>query len=660
MIRTLSPRQALSALSDTTLKITPYRVTMRDILSLILVLIVGTLLRFYHLEAIDWSKDHSDMAMIAQDIVDGKGIPLVGQPSSAQIPHSPFYVYPLAIPYSFTDDPVIVTRFVAALNVVGIGLLWFLTFRYFGPSVALVTALAYAVNPWAIGYSRTIWSGSHRAPLLILGILLGLLGFLENKKRAQILCFPVLVTALQIHFAGWALFPLYGWLLWIGRKNTTWRILAISLFLGFLVILPFGIGIVNTLTSENARVSKYQPLQRDISFRSVIKPWGQILWLASGLGSEQYSARDNAADLVAQAGQPIILWVFQGAAFILSILVGIWKYSPPQIAIFFLLWVFLPPLAFSIPLVDVAPHYFLPSIAAFCLLVALGVRWIIDWLYDVTPKPIRFLVRNTVMLLFGVIFLTQGLFFINTVRYVETTYLPSQFGSGPPIYYIKRVVSEIQKYQDIVVVTNDNWIDFSRSGSWVWAPFVRDSATCLRDIQASNQVAVFPAKSFAVVFTPLVLENTLLDKLYRTSTPTIIPLRPEEGEYSINSFYQRPNWDGPTLQTITPIQFENGVTLSGFRLVDDRLYLEWALPQKTTKNYDYTLSFIGANGQLLHQEKTTFWAGVNWCADDRLISWLDVDVPNGTNSLRVGMMIAGSAQPVQVSNDAEAAIVLHQ
>jgi hypothetical protein len=622
------------------------RVTARDLALLCFILLIGGLIRFSNPQVIDWSSDHSDMSMMAQDIVDGKGIPLVGQPSSAGLPHSPFYIYILTIPYAITDDPIGVTMFITALSLVGVSLLWLIAFRYIGPTVALVAGLAYAVNPWAVSFSRTIWSGDHRAPLLLLGVLLGLHGFVEGKRWAQILCLPVMLIALQIHYAAWALLPLYFWLVWMGRSRTSWRTLAISVLLGALVMLPLTIGMIQFLNASATAPGSIQAQTRSFSLRDMIKPYGQMVWLATGLGSEQYSARDNAADLLAQARMPTFLWVLQGVALLIG-LFSLWTRYPRQLAILLSIWAFLPLLAFTLPIIGVFPHYFIPVIPALYLLVGLGVKWLLDWL-----GSDRRLLRGGVWAVYGAIVATQGLFVLATLKYVDTHFTPSQFGFGTPIHYMMNARDELRKHNDIVFIDSSDWLDFSRTNSWLWAPFLRDTTSCLRDVQVGSGVAVLPAGPFTAVFAPRAPVDPVLTQLYQTNQPTVFTLRPDEGTYSLNSFDTARAWSGPAFTPIAPVRFENGVQLLGYRLEGNRLMLEWRLPASTKGDYQYTVDLLSTDDKILTQYSAAFWPSKNWCQGDRLITWGTVDTAVEAQTLRVHMLRNRGTAAVHVLDQA--------
>ncbi|HEX2905576.1 MAG TPA: glycosyltransferase family 39 protein, partial [Phototrophicaceae bacterium] len=231
------------------------QLTRLDALALLLVLLVAALLRLGNPGVVEFLHDEAMLSLLAQDMAAGKGVPLTGIPSSVGVPNPPISVYIMALPYALGADPQAATLFVAALNVIGVGLLWLITYRYLGRLIALIAGLAYAVNPWALLYSRKIWAQDFHTPLVLLTLGLGLYGFGENKRWAQVLCLPVLIVALQIHFAAWALLPLYLWLLWLGRKNLSWRVLFLSFALAGLTLVPFLLGLTQTLQADPNRIS---------------------------------------------------------------------------------------------------------------------------------------------------------------------------------------------------------------------------------------------------------------------------------------------------------------------------------------------------------------------------------------------------------------------
>jgi hypothetical protein len=149
-------------------------------------------------------------------------------------------------------------------------------------------------------------------------------------------------------------------------------------------------------------------------------------------------------------------------------------------------------------------------------------------------------------------------------------------------------------------------------------------------------VAVFPDGPFAALIAPNAPENAV-DNLYQTTTPLTFALRPDEGLYTVNLFDRAPEWAGPTLTEIEPVRFDSGARLIAYHLEETQMYLEWLLPGRTSRDFHYFGHFLDANGERLGQRDNILWPGRFWCEGDRLITWVDVDLPEGVETLRVGL-----------------------
>lgn len=638
-----------------------HQIARLDVGALLIILLIGGFLRFVHLEVIDWSNDHSDIALLAQNLAYGEGLPLLGQPSSAVVPFSPFFVYPSILPFSVTDNPILASAVSAFLNLIGIVVIWLIGLRYFGRTAAIVAGFAYAVNPWVLGYSRSIWSGDHRAVFVSLGVLLGLLGFYEGKRWAQVLCLPVLLIGIQVHYAAYTLLPLYLLLFWIGRKKTNWKVMSLSFALAMMVLLPYIVGIFLMFANQTLPISNIRPQPREFSLREIIKPYGHMFWLATGTGTELYSARENAAELRGQALVPTALWVVEGAAVFLG-LIGLWRFYPRKIAGVLSLWALLTLFAFTLPLIGVYPHYFIPVIPALSLLTGIGVAWMVK-----AANRFSTMLGVGVGGVYGVVFLSQAMFWLASLTYLDTHFTPSQFGFGTPIHYLMDVRSELQQQRNIVFVTSSDWVDFSRTGSRLFAPFLRNTADCLRDIKVGSRYAVIPEGSFATVFAPRAPSDEILDDLYRSENSTTVPLRSGEGVYVINRINDTLDWRASSITPIQPITFSNNVQLTGYSLDTGRLVLRWALPPQIVQDAStYSVQFFDAEDRLLSEGEAEFWPGRNWCEGDQLFTWMDIDGSEQPSMLQITFAPSRSELSLAESgvstgpNDAKAVIQLRE
>ncbi|MBZ0304284.1 MAG: glycosyltransferase family 39 protein [Anaerolineae bacterium] len=608
-------------------------------------MLVAGFLRLSHPEMVDYHQDQADLVTLAQNLVEGKSIPLLGIPSSARLPNSPMTVYVVAIPYLFSSDPLFAAAFIAILNVVGVSLLWYLARRYLNARVALIAGLAYAVNPWAVGYSHGIWAQDYHTPIFLLGLLFGMMGFVEGKRWAQALCLPVLVIAMQIHFAAWMYMPVYLWLLWVGRPRLSKTAVAVSVFLAALTMIPFALGIIQALGTDPTLITSIQAPARDLSLREFAKPYGYIAWLMTGLGLESYSARGLEEALLAAAGVPTIVWTLLGALGLLGILAFV-KSRERWLTVLVFLWIFVSIVVFTIPVISVFPHYYVPTIPALCLLIAMGADWLLARLFSN-----RMAAQVLLYALLALIFVTQSLFNVRANDFLDTNYTPSQFGTGPSLRLLRPVQDALRAYDDIVLIGSDDWVDLSASGASVWSSLLRDSAACTRDLIVAQDFAVLPAGPFAAVFTPRTPESTLFDGLYQIGDPTTIALRPNEGSYTIYAVEQPLNWPQP-LSAIAPANFANGVKLQGYAFDSGRITFQWTLPEAQALNYTYSLQVFDAQNNVLDQRLLDFWPGKFWCAGDQLITWLDVSAPDAVAALEIEMYRPGMAEPIAVLNDA--------
>lgn len=609
------------------------------VIGLVLVLVVAAAARFASPEVVSYRQDHADLATLAQDMAEGKTFPLLGIPSSARFPNSPMTVYLVVLPYLISDSPLLAGLYVSTLNVIGVGLLWLLAYRYFNPTIAFIAALAYAVHPWAIGYSRSLWAQNYHTPFILLGLLLGLLGFIEGKRWAQVACLPVLFIAMQVHFAAWLLFPVYLWLLWVGRSRVSKKALALSVILAALTLLPFALGMAQLLTQESSASTPLQVQSREFNLRNLAKPYGQVAWLMTGLGLEQYTARARGAEMVAFTGMPTALWILLGAMTLLGAVILWWKW-PRWLAVLVSLWLFLPLLVLTVPFIDVFAHYFVPQIPGYSLLAAVGAHGILTRLRSRVGEVIVWGALAT-------IFSTQFIFSLRVLQYIDQTYLPTQFGFGPSLHHLMRVQNTLIPYEDVVIIGSGDWVDISASGASVWSSLLRDSASCVRDVVPQANAAVLPARPFAAVFAPLAHEITPYTELYQVGQGVEIPLRPEEGVYKVYALDQTPTWTGAPLTDVQPTSFESGVQLTGFGLEGNRAYLRWTLPERPARaaNLVYTVALM--NGE---ETPSTFdfWPSRYWCAGDQLITWADIAAAEPITAARVSLHMPGKMPEVWV------------
>jgi hypothetical protein len=598
-------------------------VQRRDWLVLVAVLIVAALLRLGEPGIVEFKHDEAMLSLMAQDMVSGKGIPFTGIPSSVGVPNPPISVYILALPYTLSSSPLVATMFIAALNVIGVGLLWWIAHRYVGQTAAIIASLIYAVNPWAILYSRKIWAQDFHTPLILFAVALGLYGFVEGKRWAQIFCLPVLLIALQIHFAAWALLPLYLWFLWVGRKQLSWKAIVLSVFLGILTVVPFLIGLSNTLEQDPNRLTNaIHPKGGGLSLSTDALRWNGLF--ASGIAVETQVVPGQTLDLLSRTPRLDALWWIIGGLILIGLFVMIWQHH--SLVILLMLWVLLPVLIFTPTWTVIYPHYFIGSIPAFCLLAGIGVAFLIQQL------SINVVLRYAALAVLSVILISQVFWWRGLLHYVDTNDIPEGFGT--PLHFLMDIRDQLSSSKDVVVISNGMDVLLDQEAA-VWPVMLRSSASCIRTL-AGQGMAVLPAGEFSALTAPNAPENAV-NNLYRQPDEITFQLRPSEGTYTLTHFPDGLAWRDPSLTPIPPAHFGSGAQLIGYRLDSTMLYLEWLLPGLVAADYHYFGHFLDSSGEKRGQTDSVLLPGRSWCKDDHLVTWASIDLPPDTVTLRVGL-----------------------
>ena len=610
----------------------PRTPTRRDLLALLVVLVIAALVRMGDGGRLsEFAYDQATLVSLALDMVTGRDLPMLGIESSAGLPNSPMTVYVLAIPYLFTHDPQAVVMWIAAFNVLGVGLLWTLAHRYLNPTVAFVAGLAYALHPHAIHYSRKIWAQDYHTPILLAALLLALYGFLEGKRWAQVLCLPLLLVGVQIHYAAWALVPAFLWIIWTGRRNIDWRALVLGLLLALLTLVPFAIGISQTADAGATASAVVDDLDNLILRNKALLYMARLF---TGLGGPWVgSSLIGVYDVILETPTPITaLWLLVGAASVLGLVAVWWRWGVFWGVLLFL-WAVFSFLVFVPNWTGVYPHYFVPMLPGLGLAAGIGVEWL------ATRAPRAPVLRAAVVGLFTLVLLTQG---VTYWSFLGAASASAEVTDGTPVHYLMDVRAALAAYPDVIISGGST----GESGQPVWEPLLRDTASCVRELViAAGGVAIFPTGPFAVIMPPNALEPATGD-LYMTADPVLVPLRPDEGVYRIDAFESAPAWDGPELHPQQLARFANGVELTGYTVEGERVYLRWALPATGERGYQYFVHFLDANGDKIGQQDASFYPTHFWCAGDTIITWIDADIPADTAGLNVGMYSFDGDQPV--------------
>lgn len=151
-------------------------------LALAAILLTAAYLRLAHLDQAQFRNDDIGLWELTRHLAQDPELLARGIASSFGIANGPMQAYLLlpAVPFRSPIAPYLI---VAGLNCAAVGLLWAFARVSFGPTVAVLAAGLFAVNPWAVIFSRRLWGDDLMAPFVVL--LVGSLCSLARHGRRR-------------------------------------------------------------------------------------------------------------------------------------------------------------------------------------------------------------------------------------------------------------------------------------------------------------------------------------------------------------------------------------------------------------------------------------------------------------------------------------------
>lgn len=211
--------------------------------AVIAVLVLAAGLRLGYPGVNPFAADEARVSVLALQMARGEQFITQGIASSAGTANLPASVYVFVPPYRLTADPLAATQYVGVLNVLAVIGLWWLVRRTFGAQSAFVAALFLASAPYAVFFSRNIWTQNLLVPFAVGWLISAHLALTTSHGRTRRLSIAGAVVlagvAFQVHLAGLALVlgTLYAFL-----RGRWWRHLGacvVGAGLAALPLLPF-------------------------------------------------------------------------------------------------------------------------------------------------------------------------------------------------------------------------------------------------------------------------------------------------------------------------------------------------------------------------------------------------------------------------------------
>lgn len=203
------------------------------------IILCAALFRVTNLDLIEFKADEAINLFLASRPFFGYEFPPGGTASSVGILNPPLFNYILFPFILVSRDPEVISLGIGLINSLTVGLFYLLVKRYYSFLTAFVASLLFAFSPWAILFSRKIWSQDILLPFLIL-ILYSLHKIIVDKKVAYWTpCIMSSLFLIQMHQSSILfLLPLS---LFLFRQKIIINIkyMTIGFLIGILPLIPY-------------------------------------------------------------------------------------------------------------------------------------------------------------------------------------------------------------------------------------------------------------------------------------------------------------------------------------------------------------------------------------------------------------------------------------
>ncbi|MCC6175028.1 MAG: glycosyltransferase family 39 protein [Chloroflexi bacterium] len=342
----------------------------------LVVLLLAAALRLWAVDLAPLRYDDVDVLYRSRDVLAGTPTQ-TGPMTSWGIPDPPGSVY-LMLPAAALPSPAAsAVAWVALLNVAAVGLTYLMTRRLFGPRTAFVAGLLFAVNPWAVYFSRRSW-----AEIVPLFTVLALWAAYEvvsrGRSRWAVLFFVALALQSEIRILSFIFVPaaLVSLLLAPRRWGIRWPLAGIAC--GVLLSVPYLLWLMTQWSDVSARLAEGNRGIAEVPGTAALE---LVLWTAGGYGL--LPAQSVAApwlDPLGLAGQVVLALV--GVALVAGLVMTLvrtvrrlpcWRRSLLAAA-----WLVLPVGTLIAQSSTVYLHYLVALFPALFIVMALPAGWLLE------------------------------------------------------------------------------------------------------------------------------------------------------------------------------------------------------------------------------------------------------------------------------------------
>lgn len=320
--------------------------------------------------------DDVDVLSRARDVLE-HGLTLTGPLTSWGVPDPPGSVY-LMLPAALLPAPApAAVLWVGMLNVAAVILTYLLAERFHGRAVALAAGLLFAVNPWAIYFSRRSWA--EIVPLFtVLALWAAYEVVVARRARWAVLFFVALAAQVQVRILALIFAPaaLLTLAIWPRRWGVRWP--ALGIILGTLLTIPYLAWVGLNWTAFSEKLAEGNRGVATVPHHGAAE---LVLWVGAGYGL--LPATSDVSPWLAPlglAGQVALVLValLLLSGLLIALLAAVRRTPGWERPLLPAIWLLLPVCALIGQSSSVYLHYLVALFPATFLVMALPIGWLLD------------------------------------------------------------------------------------------------------------------------------------------------------------------------------------------------------------------------------------------------------------------------------------------
>ncbi len=603
------------------------------------IVLLAALLRLGWLELTPFSYDQARITTLTLDWLRGGPLPLTGMTSSVGLSNPPLSLYLLALPLSLSPSPRAAALFINLLNVLAVVACYGLGRRWQGRAAAWVSALLFAVAPWAVLFSRNLWANSLLPPFVLLSVAAGYLALVEGRQRwLWLLPVAVALTA-QLHWSGFSLVLWAAGALLLFRRRVRLRPLLGGALLGLLTWTPYLIYQAGHWVAESAQFASRAEASRvdaDVFWKVWLITSGSDIHSLAGLPFRAFLASLPPYEpLFAVAGA---LTTASVGWLLLRVVRGP-RGREREVALLLLLWMvaaIFPYLRHSVP---VHIHYLIVLFPATFLAVGLFVGWA-----AATYRRLGYALSALVVL----IAVTQTAVFSSLLNFVGARHTPG--GQQPSLGYWEQAAARVRAAPvcEVKIISDGAWPIWQSEPAIFNALLHDDPRVLYFDAKEEREPPPYEDGRTLVVLAPPPDQAASYVRALLSASTDMAPVALRSGEGEIRFLYEDGGRASARPAALEPVGFANGMQLLGYAVSGDaapgqtiRLFLHWQLiapPGNELYVYNHLLD---GSGQKWGQADGIICPMNQWHDGQQVWTWYDVtiapDAPPGPYQLRTGL-----------------------